>query len=211
MDQNDDFEAENRDRDGAVREHGRELVRPSTRASVSPRVPASRVAVLVAFSLLAGVGAGWFGHIRQVNAASISADTSPAPIAISGAVVGPCADWRDKICTSSGTQSVACLQAKGATELLTPSTCKAGLAAMPVTLARLKTVSSSCDKLVSKLCTDLPPGSPTCAMGKESRTTFPPERCEEMLRHYEAALAQLMQVEAQNSLATGGGTGVPRQ
>jgi hypothetical protein len=170
----------------------------------SSSVPSSRVGVFVVLALAAGAAAGWFGQVQQAKAAAAKADAAPAPIGSAGVTTGPCRDWQDKICGSSGKQSAACSQAKGATELLTPSTCAAGLLAMPATLTRLKAARASCEKLVGKLCTDLPPGSETCAMVKDKTPSFPSQRCDEMLEHYDEVIAQLKQIDQQGGMQPGG-------
>ena len=152
-------------------------------------VPSAQVGVFVVLALVAGGAAGWFGHIQQAKAA-LMADSS-APTTESG----PCGSWQQKICGSAGKQSAACQQAKGAADLLTPHTCEAGLLAMPATLAKVKAARSSCDKLVTKLCADLPPDSQTCGMVKERTPSFPPQRCEEMLAHYDEVIGQLKQID----------------
>jgi len=167
-------------------------------------VPSSRVGLFVVLALAAGAAAGWFGHVQQARAAAAKADASPAPVGSAGVTSGPCRDWQDKICGSSGKQSAACSQAKGATELLTPSTCAAGLLAMPATMTRLKAARASCEKLVGKLCADLPPGSETCTMVKDKTPNFPSQRCDEMLEHYDEVIGQLKQMDQQGGMRLGG-------
>jgi hypothetical protein len=128
--------------------------------AASSGVPGAQVGVFVAVALAAGAAAGWFGQVEQAKAAAAKADQA-ASTAGSATATGPCRDWQEKICGSSGQESAVCVQAKGATELMTSSTCAAGLVAMPATLSKLKAARASCDKLVGKLCGDLPPGSET--------------------------------------------------
>jgi hypothetical protein len=163
----------------------------------------AQVGLIAILALAAGGAGGWFGHIAQAKAA-LRAD-SPAPTTESGT----CGQWAQKVCGSAGKQSAACAQAKGAAELLTPLTCDAGLLAMPATLAKLKTMRSGCDKLVTKLCGDLPPGSQTCAMVKERTPSFPSERCTEMLEHYDEVIGQLKQIEQAQAGMQMGGPGGP--
>jgi hypothetical protein len=172
----------------------------------TPKAPGSNVGVFVLLALLAGGAAGYFGHMQQAKAALAKDSAAPAG---SGAAAGPCGAWEKKICGSSGEQSAACMQAKGATELLTPSTCEQALTTMPATLSKLKAARASCDKLVSKLCTDLPPGAQTCAMVKEKTPSFPAQRCDEMLKHYDEVIGQLKQMEEQQG-GMMGGPGGPR-
>lgn len=159
-------------------------------------VPSSRVGVFVLLALAAGGAAGWFGHIQQAKTAATRVDAA-APVGSNAASSGPCGSWQSEICRNSGKESAACIQAKTAAELLTPSTCQAGLAAMPATLSRIKAGRASCDKLVSKLCSDLAPGSQTCTMVKDRTPSFPAQRCDEMMKHYDEVIGQLKQMDAQ--------------
>ena len=175
-------------------------------AAAAPKaagMPGSSVGVAVLLALLAGGAGGWFGHIQQAKAAALKAD-SAAP-AGSGAAAGPCGAWEKKICGSSGAESAACMQAKGASELLTPSTCELALASVPATLTKLKKARASCDKLVTKLCADLPPGAQTCNMVKEKTPSFPSQRCDDMLQHYDDVIGQLKQMEQRQGMMGGPG------
>jgi hypothetical protein len=193
-------------------------VRPKTRRSAEPAAPAakpagvpgSRVGLFLVIALAAGGAAGWFGHVAQAKAAVARADAAPATSSSSGAPAdGPCGAWEAKICTSSGKESAACQQAHGAVELLTPSTCQAALNVVPATLAKVKAARSSCESLVNKLCADLSPGSSTCAMVKERTPSFPPQRCTEMLGHYDEVIGELRQIEQQGGVPQGRPGGGP--
>jgi hypothetical protein len=151
----------------------------------------SRMALLGVVALAIGAAGGWFGHVAQAKA-KLSADSVPAA---SGS--GPCRDWEKQICAGNGEQSAACMQAKGATELLTPSTCEAALAVMPATLAKVKAGRASCESLVSKLCQDLPPGSTTCKMVKEKTPSLPRETCDDMLKNYAQVSEELKKIDQQ--------------
>ena len=140
-----------------------------------------------------GAAGGWFGHEAQAKA-KLRADSAPSP-AGSAAPSGPCGDWQTKICEGAGATSAACAQAKSATDLMTPSICEVALQAVPATLAKVKAERVSCDSLVTKLCGNLPPGSSTCTMVREKTPSFPRERCEGMLAHYNQVLAELKQMD----------------
>jgi hypothetical protein len=170
-------------------------------------LPASRAGLFVVIALAAGGAAGWFGHIQQAKAQAQRVDSAAAP-AGSGAA-GPCGNWQEKICASSGATSAACQQAKGAMELLTPSTCETALGVMPATLARLKAARASCDNLVKKLCADLSQGSATCEMVKERTPSFPAKRCDEMLKNYDAVIGELKSMDAQGGPGGQGAPGMP--
>jgi hypothetical protein len=134
--------------------------------------------------------------------AKLRAESVPAA-AGSAATGGPCGDWEKKVCAGGGAESAACQQAKGAVALLTPSTCEVALEAVPATLAKVKAARVPCDNLVGKLCKDLPQGSSTCDMVKQRTPSFPPERCQEMLEHYDEVLGQLKAMEQHGGLPMG--------
>lgn len=230
MSEKDDFEAKNRERDSDADdeldedddevESEREAAPPAKKAAparankgakaakAAPApAPASvstgRVGLFVVLALVAGGAGGWFGHVQQAKAAATRVDAA-APVGSNAAASGPCGAWEKQICSGSGKESAACAQAHSAAELLTPSTCEAGLQAMPATLNRIKAARASCDKLVSKLCGDLEPGSRTCQMVKERTPQFPPQRCDEMMKHYDEVLGQLKQMDAQGGPQMGG-------
>ena len=142
-------------------------------------------------ALAAGGAAGWFGHIEQ-GKAKIRAEAA-APAGSSAAA--SCDTWEKRLCTASGTQSLACQQAKGAASLLTSSACDIALEGVPGTLAKLKAQRVPCDTLAGRLCKDLPPESQTCGMIKERTPQFPPEKCKEMLGNYEQVLAEVRQMD----------------
>ncbi|MEO7033459.1 MAG: hypothetical protein ABI548_06275 [Polyangiaceae bacterium] len=155
---------------------------------------ASKLIAVGVVALAAGVAGGWFGQIEKTKAA-IKAEVAAAP-AGSGAPTGPCGVWESKICKGAGDQSSACQQAKGAQDLLLPSTCEVAIGTMSETLAKLKAARASCDKLVGKLCADLSPGSKTCDMVKERTPTFPREKCDQMLGQYDKVIAELKQMDS---------------
>jgi len=159
------------------------------------------IAVGVAACLVGGA-AGWFGHIQK-GKADLRAAVAAAPAA-SGAPAGPCGAWQSNLCKTTGEQSAACQQAKAATGVLSTPACESALTTLPETLAKIKTERVTCDKLVEKLCADLPPGSQTCTMVKERTPSFPAERCEQMTKNYEKVIAELKQMDQQQ-----GGMGAP--
>jgi hypothetical protein len=165
--------------------------RTNPKAAASGLPPRTLVGVV---ALAAGGLAGWFGH-QQAAAAKLRAESAPAAAGSAAASAGPCGSWQQKICSGSGEQSAACAQAKGAADLLTPSTCETALVNLPATLAKVKADRAPCDNLVSKLCAALPPGSAACTLVKERTPSFPHARCSEMLSHYDEVLQELKQMD----------------
>jgi hypothetical protein len=164
--------------------------------------------VVGALALAVGGAAGWFGHDAQAKAKLRADSAAPAG---SGAASGPCGAWQKKICDSTGDVSASCSEAKAALDLLTPSTCEVALAGVPATLAKVKAARASCDKLVAKLCADLPPGSSTCKMVTERTPSFPAARCEEMLGQYDAVIGELKQMDQQGGPPGMAPPGMPPQ
>lgn len=176
------------------------------KSGAPPKAPvpitASRALAIGIVALAVGGALGWFGQIQKAKAA-LRAEAAAAP-AGSGAPSGPCGAWQSKVCSGVGEQSAACQQAKGAAELLLPSTCLVALGTLPETLAKVKAARASCDKLVSKICQDLPPGSKTCGMVKERTPSFPRERCDQMLLSYDKVITELKQMDQQGGMQMGG-------
>lgn len=172
---------------------------PSKRLRKAKREEAARLArknamtrAIVVGIVALGVGgvAGWFGHIEQAKA-KIRSESVPA----AAGSAGPCGAWEKKICTSSGEQSAACMQAKGATGLMTSGTCEVALESVPATLAKVKAERVPCDTLVSKLCKEVSPDSKGCALVKEKTPLFPVERCKEMLENFDQVLAEIKRID----------------
>jgi len=177
-------------------------------STVTPgSIASSRAIAIGVVALALGGVLGWVAQIQKAKAA-VRADIAAAP-AVSGAPAGPCGAWQSKICSSAGLQSAACQQAKGATSLLLSSTCEVALGTMPETLAKLKAARASCDKLVTKLCADLPPGSKACDLVKERTPSFPSERCDQMLGSYDKVIAELKQIDAQGAMPMPGAQRMP--
>ncbi len=193
-------------RAGKSGKKARQEERRAAEARAKAGVTSSRAVVYALAALTAGAAAGWFGHIAQAKA-KLRADSSAPAASGSAAPAGPCGAWEKKICTGAGEQSAACQQAKGASGLLTTSTCEVALEVVPASLAKVKAERVSCDTLVAKLCTDLPEGSQACALVKERTQTFPPERCREFLQNYDAVLGELKMIDQQSAMQ--GGPGMP--
>jgi hypothetical protein len=169
----------------------REPERPAKPAARS-ELPASRVLVFVIAALAAGGAGGWFGHGAQVKA-KLQKDFIPAPAA-SGSAAGPCANFERQICAAVGNESAACMQAKTASGLLTSGTCELALDSVPAMLEKSKRERAVCDALVEKLCNDLTPDTPGCALARQKTPSFPPSRCKEMQANYAKVLKELKQV-----------------
>jgi len=174
----------------------------SSKGAKAPAITSSHLIGLGIAALLVGGAGGWFGHIQK-GKADLRAAVAAAP-AGSGVPAGPCGAWQSKLCKSAGEQSAACQQAKAATGVLSNPACESAIGTLPETLAKIKAGRATCDKLVDKLCADLPPGSKTCSMVKDRTPSFPAERCEQMMQQYDKVIAELKQMDQQQ-----GGGGPP--
>jgi hypothetical protein len=159
-------------------------------ARLAKRNAMTRAIVVGVVALGVGGAAGWFGHIEQAKA-KIRKESAPS----AAGSAGPCGAWEKKICSSSGDQSAACMQAKGATGLMTPGTCEVALETVPATLAKVKAERVPCDTLVQKLCKEVQPDSKGCALVKEKTPLFPVERCKEMLDNFDQVLAEVKRID----------------
>lgn len=203
----DEHEDETHDQDDEEPESDRAAKASSAASQTSAKTkpatsPGGMLALVAAAALAVGGLGGWFGHKAQQNA-ELRRESMPAGSG-SAAVSGPCGAWQQKICANLGEHSAPCDEAKNATDLLTTSTCETALQTMPATLAKVKAARAVCDKLVSKLCADLPPGSRTCEMVKDRTPSFPPSRCEQMMTNYSAVISQLKMMDQQGSMMGGG-------
>lgn len=144
----------------------------------------SRALMLAAVMLFAGVAVGW--GLRDARAEEGTAGKE-------GVAEGkaPCDTWKDEICKGTSSDSAACSNAKASSGMLPATACNAALADMPATLERIKAARASCDKLVTKLCTDLGKESSGCQLVTAKTPGIPPEGCDEMLENYSQVLAQL--------------------
>ena len=211
----DDLDGEEEDEEespapAAVKSKPKAPVTASSVASSKPGKPPAITSLhllgIGVAALLVGGAAGWFGHIQK-GKADLRAAVAAAP-AGSGAPAGPCGAWQSSLCKTTGEQSAACQQAKAATGVLSTPACESALSTLPQTLAKIKAERVSCDKLVVKLCADLPPGSKTCEMVKERTPSFPAERCDQMTQNYDKVIAELKQMDQQQG-ANGAGMGAP--
>ncbi len=160
--------------------------RPSARepAKAPTATPnTSRALVFAVVALAVGAAAGWFAN--EAKAKSKLQAASPAGSSAA------CSAWEHKLCASGGEESATCMQAKGASALLMPSSCEDALLNVPATLAKVKAARANCDSLANKLCTDVMNDPDTCKMIKSRSVSFPPEQCKEMLEHYDEVLTQV--------------------
>ena len=166
-------------------------------AAKAPAITSSHLIGIAIAALAVGGAAGWFGHIEKGKAA-LRAEVAAAPSG-SGVPAGPCGAWQTKLCKSIGEQSASCQQAKAATGVLSTPACETAITTLPDSLAKIKAARATCDKLVTKLCAELPPGSKTCTMVKERTPSFPPERCDQMMQNFDKVVAELKQMDQQGT------------
>lgn len=170
------------------------------RSARDARGGAGRTLAWAALALVIGAAGGWAArearaHTLFTKSGSDSGESS-------------CKVWEAKICDSLGAEAFSCLEAKAASSLLPTAACDEALEAVPDTLAKVKEARQGCERLVSKLCQDVGPGTPTCEMVREKTPSFPPDRCDAMLENYDQVLGQLRMMEqAQGRMVPSGPVG----
>ena len=147
------------------------------------------VAVSLAFTALAGCNSS------SKAPSSPTAGTSKSSASTTG---GPCADYAQKICEKSGTESPTCASFKTATKLLSADTCRVGLKDLPHSFEQLTAVRLPCDTLVKNLCDAIGKDTKTCDFVKGQGKMFPVEHCEMMQQQLPQVIADLKKREAAN-------------
>jgi hypothetical protein len=175
------------------RKTGTVSARSGSRKASPPARSGSRGALFVAVALAVGMAGGWVLGVSRAGANDF-AEAGPASSGSAGQPI-QCQNWSDEICTQIGEQSAACMQAKGAGELLPASACKAALSDVPAIVERVRAARAVCDTLVSRLCRDLGETSQTCQMVKTKTESFPTDRCQEMIGKYDQVIGQLKMME----------------
>ncbi len=123
-----------------------------------------------------------------------------APAASGSAVAAgaECAEYAKKVCAKAGDESPTCSSFKDATNLMSPAACSAGLKDLSLTLTKLASARSECDKLVQTLCAAVGSGTKTCQMVTTQTASFSTERCKEMAKHVPEVTEELKRMEAAN-------------
>lgn len=149
-----------------------------------------RASLLLALCVWLATGLGCQSRQAQKSA--------PAASGSAVAAGAECDEYAKKVCEKAGDESPTCSSFKDATHLMSPAACSAGLKDMSVTLSKLASVRSECDKLVKTLCAAVGPSTKTCQMVTEQTASFPPERCKEMAQHIPEVTEELKRMEAAN-------------
>jgi hypothetical protein len=135
------------------------------------------------------------GPATGIETEATASEQTPEPSGTAAAAAepaGPCEEWRDKLCEEvGGKQAAACSQARSAAELLSEASCKAQLADLPATVARVKVARADCDELMGKLCTDLGKETSSCKLVEAKTPSMPPTACKDMLGKYDKVLGEL--------------------
>lgn len=145
------------------------------------------------FALVVGGAAGWFGKQAQAQTARPE---------VGAGEDGACRTWEQRICTEAGQEALACYEARAAANLLPPAACETALGEVPATMAKVAKGREVCNQVVTRLCNDLGPETPTCGVVREKTELFPAERCQEMLDNYDQVIGELRMFEQQ--MAPGG-------
>ena len=157
-------------------------------------------------SLISGLALGFLiacGSPAKDGAKEKAAEKAPAKAgaaAPAAAAGGVCADYAAKVCAAAGDKSMTCNSFKSSVELMSEAACKAGLADIATTTAKITAAQAVCSDLVDRLCKAIGPETKTCAMVTERTKAFPPERCKQMgsAEEFPKVVASLQQMEEAN-------------
>lgn len=138
----------------------------------------------------------WFDRARRLAVLSLIlvpvGCSQPAFGASQPASPNACAELGAQLCKGGADAMVQC---KSTLDLLTPAACTSALSTVQISLQKLADKRKVCDKLVTRLCSDLGAETETCAMVRESKAELSHDRCETMLNEYGDVLAELKQQE----------------
>ena len=158
-------------------------------------------------ALAAGFGIGWFGHDYQVQKAAKTADA-----AVQGegeGARGPCKDWETALCAKFGDTSFPCTQAQSGSSLLSGAACEQALKSIDGQVKKIEESRASCNDMMNKLCSELGAESKACELVKTQTPSFPPQRCDDMMKNYDQVLSQLKMMEQRGAIPGAGGPGGP--
>lgn len=149
-------------------------------------------AMLAVVAMFLGVAVGWGARGANLKP---GVEVTAAPSTSAGA----CEAWASEVCKRVGVSSEGCAQAQGASELLPEAACGVAKGEIEGTVAQMKKARASCDTLVERICKDLGDKTETCKMVREKTPSFPPERCKEMLEHYDEVIGELRSAEQERA------------
>lgn len=148
----------------------------------------------VFFSLLSATGCAQKGE-----EAKTSPDQSKqAKKAEDKQITGPCGEYASSLCEVVGKNSPTCKEVKNVTDLMPENACKAGLGDIAYSKTKYNEKRKVCDELVGKLCSDLGPNADSCEMVRKQSKSFPPDRCQMLMKNYDRVLADLKKRDAAN-------------
>ena len=151
----------------------------------------------VALGLWACLGAVGCNQQKAAEKPAEKTATSTAPGAGGGDQA--CKDYAARLCKETGNEfDTTCVGIKSTMELLHPDACAVALKNVDHSLKMFSEKKKVCDELQDKLCKDLGPTTKTCEMVKTHTKTFPPERCDMMMKRYPDVLADLKKQEDKN-------------
>ena len=155
-----------------------------------------RLGLCLAFALgIAAIQTGCKPKDKGTASAAPATSGSNAP---DPALTGPCGGFVKKVCEKAGEASQSCKDVKSVADLLPPSACKAASSQASYAVAKIEEKRKDCDKLTTKLCSELGTETETCKMVQTQTKNFPPDRCTMMLGKYPEVLAELKKMESAN-------------
>jgi protein-disulfide isomerase len=139
---------------------------------------------------------------KKSEVAVAASGEAPAGSASGAAPSGPCETYAAKVCAKVGDTNAACKTLKEASELMSPATCEAASTDIEVTFKKVADQRSSCEELVTALCSEIGKETETCKMVTEQTKQFPPAQCKQMLTNKDKIVVELKQREAANQPLT---------
>ncbi len=111
---------------------------------------------------------------------------------------GECGTYLERLCKEAGRGSDTCGAASVMLKVAPMSLCKAGLADIGYTVKKLDEAKVKCQELATRICKDLGTETDTCKQVKKVTPDMPPERCVEMVEHYDEVITGLRKQEEAN-------------
>jgi protein-disulfide isomerase len=138
--------------------------------------------------------------LALASLALLGCPSRPPPVdpavAEADAESAPCARWAESICLVTGSSSTLCTATDMVVEFLPESACRAALADLPATRTRLRELRGPCDELTRRTCSEMGEPSQSCTLMTGQVADFSPDKCRDLLEHFDEVIAQLRCFEA---------------
>jgi len=122
------------------------------------------------------------------------APEAPKPSAAATAAPVDCKAFLDTICEGPRNASL-CEEAQRVTKLMSAEACKVASRDIAYTQQQLSVAAGSCDQLTTRLCAHFGKDSELCELVTTQTQRFDADRCDAMLEHYDAVVADLEKMQ----------------